>query len=148
MARPKSYRDLVVWQKAMALARHAYRLTECLPQREVYGLTDQIRRSAVSIASNIAEGFGRLSDMQFRHFLGLARGSLYELQTQAELATDLGYFDKESGRQLMEQGTEVARMLNGLIAALGHGATGSGAGANSANSANSASPAHKDLHVS
>jgi four helix bundle protein len=81
MARPKSYRDLIAWQKSMALARNVYALTETLPKREAYGLADQIRRAAVSIASNIAEGHGRLSDLQFRHFLGNARGSLCEMQT-------------------------------------------------------------------
>ncbi len=142
MARPKSYRDLILWQKAMAMARRAYSVTEALPKREAYGLGDQIRRAAVSVASNVAEGHGRLSDLQFRHFLGNARGSLFEMQTQVELATDLGYFDKEIGRQLMEQSVEVARILNGLIASLGRGAS------NTADSANNASPAPKDAHVS
>jgi four helix bundle protein len=135
MARPKSYRDLVVWQKAMVLARRAYLLTETLPKREAYGLVDQIRRAAVSIASNIAEGYGRLSDLQFRHFLGNARGSLYEMQTQVELATDLGYLTKEDGRDLMEQGWEVARILNGLLKSLR-----TSGDPTSANAANPASP--------
>jgi four helix bundle protein len=81
MARPKSYRDLIVWQKAMGLARRAYSLNRTLPKSEVYGLLAQIRRAAVSVPSNIAEGHGRLTDLQFRHFLCNARGSLYELQT-------------------------------------------------------------------
>jgi four helix bundle protein len=135
MARPKSYRDLIAWQKAMALAKCAYLCTESLPWREAYGLADQIRRAAVSIPSNIAEGYGRLSDLQFRHFLGNARGSLCELRTQVELATDLGYFDKEIGRQLMEQGAEVARIMNGLIASLGSAADAGDGGTNPANSA-------------
>jgi four helix bundle protein len=118
MARPKSYRDLIVWQKAMAMARRAYTLTESLPKREAYGLVDQIRRASVSVASNVAEGHGRLSDLQFRHFLGNARGSLYEMQTQVELAIDLGYLDKEKGAELMEQAWEVARILNGLLKSL------------------------------
>jgi four helix bundle protein len=130
MARPKSYRDLIVWQKAMALARNAYAATEKLPRREAYGLADQIRRAAVSIPSNIAEGHGRLSDLQFRHFLGNARGSLYEMQTQVELASDLGYLDKQEGAELMEQGREVARILNGLLKSLRISAS-----SNSANSA-------------
>jgi four helix bundle protein len=118
MARPKSYRDLIVWQKAMALARQAYALTETLPRREAYGLTDQIRRASVSVASNVAEGHGRLTDLQFRHFLGTARGSLCEMQTQVELAIDLGYLDRKKGSELMEQGSEVARILNGLLKSL------------------------------
>ena len=81
-------------------------------------MSNQIRRAAVSVPSNIAEGYGRLTDLQFRHFLGNARGSLYELQTQIELAADLGYFDAESAQKLLEQGSEVARLINGLVASL------------------------------
>jgi four helix bundle protein len=136
MARPKNYRDLIAWQKAMLLARRAYALTESLPKREAYGLADQIRRSSVSIASNIAEGHGRLTDLQFRHFLGNARGSLYEMQTQVELAIELGYMNKEKGNELLEQGHEVARIMNGLIKSLRQGAK-----SNSANPANSANTA-------
>jgi len=146
MARPKSYRDLIVWQKAMTLARQVYGLTESLPKREAYGLTDQIRRSSISVASNIAEGHGRLTDLQFRHFLGNARGSLYEMQTQLELATDLGYFDKEIGRQLMEQSAEVARILNGLLKSLCSSVRPNLA--DFAIPANSANPAPRDAHVS
>jgi four helix bundle protein len=147
MARPKSYRDLIAWQKAMLLAKSAYRTTESLPRREAYGLADQIRRAAVSVASNIAEGYGRLSDAQFRHFLGNARGSLCELQTQVELAMDLGYFEKEIGQQLMEQGAEVARIMNGLIKSLGSGANDGERGTNSANSANPANSALRKFNV-
>ena len=103
MARPKSYRDLIVWQKSMALARQVYLLSTALPKTETYGLLTQIRRAAVSVPSNVAEGHGRLTDMQFRHFLGNARGSLYELQTQIELAAEIGYFDDESVQKLLEQ---------------------------------------------
>jgi len=142
MARPKSYRDLIVWQKAMALARQAYAITESLPKREAYGLVDQIRRAAVSVASNAAEGHGRLSDLQFRHFPGHARGSLYEMQTQLELAIDLGYLDKAKGSKLMDQGREVARLLNGLLKSLSPGVRSKSANsANSANAANAASSA-------
>jgi len=137
MARPKSYRDLIVWQKAMTLARQVYGLTESLPKREAYGLVDQMRRSSVSVASNVAEGHGRLTDLQFRHFLGNARGSLYEMQTQLELAIDLGYLDKQKGLALMEQGWEVARILNGLLKSLRASARPNSA--NTASSANSAS---------
>ena len=118
MARPKSYRELIVWQKAMALARRAYALSQELPKSEAYGLLTQVRRAAVSVPSNIAEGHGRLTDLQFRHFLGNARGSLYEMQTQLELAGDLGYLDEKLVRELMDQGWEVARLINGLISAL------------------------------
>ena len=121
----------------MALAREAYSLTESLPKREAYGLADQIRRSSVSIASNIAEGHGRLTDLQFRHFLGNARGSLYEMQTQVELSIDLNYLNKERGNELLEHGYEVARIVNGLIKSLRPGAKSNSA--NPANSANAAS---------
>lgn len=143
MARPKDYRDLIVWQKAMALARYAYAQTVALPKSEAYGLLTQIRRAAVSIPSNIAEGHGRLTDLQFRHFLGNARGSVYELRTQFELAGDLGYLEQKLVRQLMDQSSEVARLLNGLISSLcpRHGEQVKTSSANSANSANSASSA-------
>jgi four helix bundle protein len=103
----------------MALARQAYALSRGLPKSEAYGLLAQIRRAAVSVPSNIAEGHGRLTDSQFRHFLGNARGSLYEMQTQVELAGDIGYIDQRLVRELMDQGWEVARLINGLVAALG-----------------------------
>lgn len=89
MARP--YRDLVAWQKAKALAVAVYRATEQFPKHDLYGLTAQIRRAAVSVASNIAEGQGRLTQAEFRHFLGQARGSLLELDTQISIAKDLNY---------------------------------------------------------
>ena len=131
MARPKNYRDLIVWQKAMELARQTYAITAELPKKECYGLAAQIRRAVVSIPSNIAEGHGRLTDSQFRHFLGNARGSLCELQTQMELASDFGYIEKQIIHSFMEQGSEVARLINGLIATLNHG----GVRTHSANSA-------------
>jgi len=118
MARPKNYRDLIVWQKAMAMARQTYALTQGLPRSEAYGLLSQIRRAAVSVPSNIAEGHGRMTDSQFRYFLGNARGSLCELQTQLELASDLGYLDRKPALQAIEQGTEVARLINGLVSAM------------------------------
>jgi four helix bundle protein len=119
MARSKSYRELIVWQKAMSLARQAYTLTRGLPKSEAYGLLTQVRRAAVSVPSNIAEGHGRLTDSQFRHFLGNARGSLYEMQTQVELAGGLGYIEEKLVEDLMVQGGEVARLINGLVSVLG-----------------------------
>ena len=133
MARPKSYEELIVWQKAMALARRTYQVSKGLPRTESYGLLSQIRRAAVSVPSNVAEGFGRLTDAQFRHFLGNARGSLFELQTQIRLAGDLGYIDPELVIDLMGQSSEVARIINALISSLGrHGTTSSAGAANSA----------------
>ena len=118
MARSRNYRDLIAWQKAMKLARAAYQLSNQLPRKEAFGLVTQLQRAAVSVPSNIAESHGRLTDLQFRHFLGNARGSLYELQTQVELACDLGSIQSEELRGFMEQGQEVARLINGLITAL------------------------------
>src|SRR5439155_18249577 len=111
-----SYRDLLVWQKAIALVTEIYRATRSFPKEEVYGLTSQMRRAAVSIPSNIAEGQARLTKGEFRQFLGQAKGSLAELDTQLVIAQHLGFLaDSEplSGRL-----SEVGRMLNGLIASL------------------------------
>jgi four helix bundle protein len=159
MSRPKSYRELIAWQKAMALARQVYLLTASMPKREVYGLVSQIRRAAVAIPSNIAEGYGRVTDTQFRHFLGNARGSLCELQTQLELAADLGYMSREAEHQLTEQGTEVARLINGFLSSLKHAnpanrtnpanPTSTANPANPANTTNTANPANTaKSHVS
>ncbi|MGI8771389.1 MAG: four helix bundle protein [Acidobacteriaceae bacterium] len=95
--RTRHFRDLIAWQKSMDLARAAYRLTDDMPQQERFGLTSQIRRSAVSVPSNIAEGHGRLTDRGFAAFLGQARGSLFELQTQIELAATLTYVPQGAG---------------------------------------------------
>jgi four helix bundle protein len=125
----------------MVLARRTYVLSQDLPKSESYGLLAQMRRAAVSVPSNIAEGHGRLTDLQFRHFLGNARGSLYELQTQLELAADLGYLGKEPVEALREQGTEVARLINGLLASFHRSDEAGSRNANPAN-ANSANPAN------
>jgi four helix bundle protein len=117
-ARTRHYRDLLVWKKAMVLAKSVYRETETLPQREIYGLQAQMRRAAVSVPSNIAEGHGRLDDGHFRQFLATARGSLFELQTQLELARDLNFLNEIQTKALMEQSEEVARMINGLLSTL------------------------------
>jgi four helix bundle protein len=143
MARPKDYRELIVWQKAMALARSAYVLSHGPPKTEAYGLSAQIRRAAISVPSNIAEGHGRLTDLQFRHFLGNARGSLYEMQTQLELAAGLDYLDKDEVWKLMEQGAEVARLINGLLASMGKAVRTGDSATNSANPASTANSAHK-----
>jgi|GEM_PF-3376151 len=96
--RTRNYRDLIAWQKAMQLAKLVYVLTEKMPQEERFGLTVQMRRSAVSVPSDIAEGHGRLSDRALRMFLGNARGSLFELETQILLASDLTFFKKRRRR--------------------------------------------------
>ncbi|HEY1648889.1 MAG TPA: four helix bundle protein [Terracidiphilus sp.] len=116
--RTRHFRDLLAWQKAMALAREIYLRTEEFPKSETFGLRMQLRRSAVSVASNIAEGHGRLTDPQLRNSLGMARGSLYELQTQIELACDMRFVDPESKQRLLEMAIDVAKLINGLLGVL------------------------------
>ena len=113
-----SYRDLVVWQKAMALVSAIYKLTHSFPKLERFGLTSQIRRAAVSIPSNIAEGQGRLATKEFRQFLGVARGSLKELETQLLISIDLTYAEAVEVDTCLGLADEVGRMLNALIKAL------------------------------
>ncbi len=90
----QSYKDLIAWTKAMELVTEIYRITQGVPKEEVYGLTSQIRRAAVSLPSNIAEGQGRLSKGEFQQFLGQARGSLMEVETQTLIAVNLGYLNQ------------------------------------------------------
>ena len=111
----RSYRDLVVWQKAIALVTEVYRATESFPRHEIYGLSGRIRRAAVSIPSNIAEGEGRLSRGEFRQFLGHARGSAFELDTQVTIARDLAYIDDDAAASLLARVHEVGRVLSGLL---------------------------------
>ena len=114
----RSYKDLIAWQKAMELVTSAYRATARFPKDEWFGLTSQARRAAVSIPSNIAEGQGRLSEKEFKYFLGLARGSLMELETQLQVAENLGYLPKDEVAGLLQSCGEVGRVLNGLIASI------------------------------
>src|SRR5271166_149300 len=108
----RSYRELVAWQKAVALVTDVYAITKELPRAEIYGLTSQLRRSAVSIPSNIAEGQGRATKGEFIQFLCHARGSLFELETQIIIARKLGYIAPEIGTRVASMITEVARILN------------------------------------
>jgi four helix bundle protein len=116
----RHFRDLLVWQHTMQLARDIYRDTENFPRSETFGLTNQLRRAAVSIPSNIAEGHGRLSDKNLASFLANARGSLNEVETQLELAESLGYISKERLQQLLADCAEAGRMLNGFLNTLRH----------------------------
>jgi four helix bundle protein len=116
----RHFRDLAVWQRSMTLARNVYAATESFPKREMFGLPDQIRRAAVSVPSNIGEGRGRLTDKSFALFLSQARGSLYELQTQMELARDLEFVPEDQADGIIAEETEIASMLHGLLSAL-HG---------------------------
>ena len=115
----RSYRELVVWQKAIALVIDVYSITKEFPRDEIYGLTSQLRRSAVSVPSNIAEGQGRATKGEFIQFLCHARGSLFELETQIAIAKELGYIAPEAEERITVQVTEVARILNGLLTSLG-----------------------------
>jgi len=114
----KTFRDLLVWQKSMALVTEVYRASGEFPSHERYGLSSQIRRCAVSIPSNIAEGFGRHSTVDYIRFLTIANGSLYELQTQVEIALNLGYMESKIYDTLHEQTREIERMMSSLIQSL------------------------------
>ncbi|MFN8325651.1 four helix bundle protein [Flavobacterium sp.] len=111
----KSYRDLVVWQKSMQISVLIYELIIKLPENEKYGLIPQIKRSAISIPSNIAEGYGRNYKKDFSRFLQIARGSLYENQTQLELSLNLGFIEENDLKEIKELSLEIEKMLNSLI---------------------------------
>jgi four helix bundle protein len=111
----ESYRDLVAWQKAKALALEIYRCTRKFPRDEVYALSSQMRRAAVSVPSNIAEGKGRHSHKELVQFLYRARGSLLELETQLSIAHDLEYVDTTNFQRLEALCGETGRILNGLV---------------------------------
>ena len=110
-----TYADLEVWRAAMELVEDVYRLSTHFPKQEMYGLTSQIRRAAVSVASNIAEGKGRSSDRELIQFLCHARGSLFEIETQLEIGERLGYATREECGPLRCEAVRVGQMLNGLI---------------------------------
>lgn len=115
MADVKSYRDLQVWQKGVQLASLVYQTSRVLPKDEQFGLISQMRRAAVSVPSNIAEGYGRRSRADYVRFLNMAMGSLYELQTQAEIASNLGFLEDAEFQPLATDAREVERMLSALI---------------------------------
>ncbi|MCU1271374.1 MAG: hypothetical protein JWN74_2668 [Acidobacteriaceae bacterium] len=114
----RTYRELLVWRKAKDLATLVYRETEQFPRSELFGLTSQVRRAAISIPSNIAEGQGRLTRGEFRHFLGQARGSILELETQLVIAHDLGYLQQQGQQTLDSQTFQVLGLLNRLLDSL------------------------------
>jgi four helix bundle protein len=113
-----SYRDLIAWQKAKELAVEVYLATKNFPTNEMYGLTSQMRRAAVSVPSNIAEGQGRATSGEFVQFLGHARGSLLELETQVAISRELGLLSQESHSSLMRRSQEVLKIINGLSESL------------------------------
>ena len=114
----KQYKDLIVWQKAIELVIAIYSVTKTFPQSEQYGLTSQMRRCAVSIPSNIAEGSKRSSRKDYKHFLHIAYGSGAELETQLEITKRLSFGAQDDYNRIDELLEEVMRMLNKLIATL------------------------------
>ncbi len=114
----KDYRDLIVWQKAMDLVETIYRTTAAFPREEIYGLTSQIRRAAISIPSNIAEGNGRNTTRDYVHFLGMAYGSVKEVETQVLIAERLRYINSSDSNRLVQMTTEIARLISGLANSL------------------------------
>ncbi len=114
----KHYQQLIAWQKAIALVTEIYSATKSFSSDEIYGLTSQLRRAAVSVPSNIAEGQGRATRGEFVQFLGHARGSLCEVETQIVIATNLGYIAPDRRDVLSDRVAELGRILNGLIASL------------------------------
>jgi len=112
------FRELIVWQKSIDLVDKVYQISNSFPKEEMYSLTSQIRRSAISIPSNIAEGFGRKSTPDFIHFLHIARGSLYEFQTQLEISKRIKYLSENNLLLMIQDCKEVEKMLNGLIKSL------------------------------
>lgn len=109
-----NFKELKVWQEAMALAKEIYTTTKGFPNEEKYGLTSQINRCSISIPSNIAEGAGRETDRDFNQFLNIALGSAFELETQLLLSSEFNYITKEQTQLLTEKVCKVQRMINGL----------------------------------
>ena len=115
MSQIESYRDLIVWQKGMELAKQVYIFTARFPKAELFGIGQQLRRAAISIPSNIAEGNGRGSKQDYVRFLFIARGSLFEAQTQIELCRELGLFKPDQSQPLSLLAIEIEKMLNTII---------------------------------
>jgi four helix bundle protein len=113
-----SYKDLVAWQKGMDLVIRIYEPTRKFPRAELYGLTSQLRRAAVSIPSNIAEGQARFSQREFHHFLSQSRGSLVEIETQILISQNLGYVQPRETKNVLDATAELGKILNGLIASI------------------------------
>jgi four helix bundle protein len=114
----KHYRELIVWQKAVELVVVIYRITTKFPHAELYGLTSQIRRAAISIPSNIAEGQGRNTTRDFIHFLSIAHGSLKEMETQVIISQRLGFIEDKETSSIIESTNEIGRLISGLSKAL------------------------------
>lgn len=106
-----NYKDLEIWKKSMDLCEDVYRFTKGFPKDELYGLVSQMRRSGVSIGANIAEGFGRMTNPDFKRFLSISKGSLIELETHIEISTRLGYLSFEEAANLTEKTNILGKML-------------------------------------
>lgn len=115
MSNIKSYRDLLIWQKSKELCILVYKNTDNFPKEEMFGLQSQMRRSAVSVPSNIAEGFSRYFTNDFPRYLRIALGSLYELQTQIEIAFELSFLTEEKSSILNMSCVEIEKMMNSLL---------------------------------
>ena len=111
----RSFKDLIVWQRSMDLAVTIYKITQKLPASELFGLTSQLRRGAVSIPSNIAEGYGRQSTGNYRQFLSISRGSLMEIETQIDICERLKYLAHPETENIFKEITEISKMLTSLI---------------------------------
>ncbi|MDR3111521.1 MAG: four helix bundle protein [Planctomycetaceae bacterium] len=118
MENSRSYRDLIVWKKSIKLTKRIYSCTQLFPKEEMYGIISQMRRAAVSIASNIAEGQGRGTSKEFLQFLNISRGSLYELETQLFISQEVGYLAEAELNNLLKDSEEISRLLNGLMNSL------------------------------
>jgi len=118
MKKIENYKDLMVWQKSMDLVVEIYALLKSFPKNEEYELSSQLRRCSVSIPSNIAEGYGRNHTKDYCRFLEIARGSLYEMETQIELSARLGFISQTQLNDILEKSKEVEKMLNSLISKL------------------------------
>ena len=114
-----SYKDLIAWQKAIALVDFIYDITDTFPAKELYGLSNQLRRAAVSVPSNIAEGQTHFTKPEFKRFLRMAKGSLAEIETQLIIAGNRKYLTKEMLDSALKQVDELSRIIAGLIASLG-----------------------------
>ncbi len=114
----QSYKDLIAWQKAFQLGLEIYELTRCIPEHERFGLVSQLRRGAVAVSSNIAEGYGRQSTQDYIRFLRVARGCLYEIETQFLFCIELGYLTTEQSDRISARSAECGRILAGLIRSL------------------------------
>ena len=111
----KSFKDLKIWQKGIEIVKDVYTITRSFPNEEMYGLTSQMRRSAVSIPSNVAEGFRRFHNKEFAQFLHIAFGSAAELETQLIIAEELKYFNSENNKKIFEKISHLSKMIKSLL---------------------------------